>query len=465
MRLNISELSAQLSALWNEKEAATQEQKMASDENSKRMKLILQLQQELREIESASNAKAQLLEAKMQELNSELESSRLKSGERIPQLENEVRIEKSRAITLENRLQLAYAERDAQVDSLQKREAEHADRCRELADRISAAEGETARLSKELEDLRKQFARETEKADTVANEMAKKEAEKETLERELSAAKTALSGMERITNETEVLKNTVFDASTELTAVKERLETATFAASKFEADAAELRAELAKQREKADHAISVAERAVEQQLELAHKLEAAASAEADAAELRKQLAKGKGDEVDRALKSETDFRERYEVSKQKVQELEQKIVDMQIEFDNEKHEIDLELTELYGLVDQQKESGDRGVSESEQYKAEMHNRRSDLILARWHYISKLLLLQRMELSAADKSLATPARRAMFAEPLEDPERTTDASQVQSQATSQDTTCEAEGFENLPPLEMSSRKRTIRYLIS
>ena len=417
MRLQISELSAQLSALRNESETALLDCKATSEEK------ILQLQEELRELGSASSARVQSLEAQIQDLKNQLEEGRLNSGERIAHLETEIDVEKSRASELVNNLQLAHTERDAQAESMQEMEVTHADRCRELADRISAADAESAKLSTELEDLRAQLTSEIKKVNRLVDEMAEKAAEQEKLEKALS---TALNDRDSANSSTEILKKEASDAATEL----------------------------ATQREKADHAVSVAERAVEQQLELAHKLEAATIA-----------LTGKEEELGRALKSAADFKEHYEASKQKVQELEQKMVDMQDEHDNEKHEIDLELTELYGLVEQQKESGDRWVSESEQYRAEAQKRRSELVLARWHYFSKLLLQQRMELSAGDSDLTTPAKRAVFAEPLEDPERTIDASQAHSQATSQDTTYEAEGFENLPPLEMSSRKRTIRCLPS
>ena len=417
MRLQISELSAQLSALRNESETAMLDCKATSEEK------ILQLQEELRELGSASSARVQSLEAQIQDLKNQLEEGRLNSGERIAHLETEIDVEKSRASELVNNLQLAHTERDAQAESMQEMEVTHADRCRELADRISAADAESAKLSTELEDLRAQLTSEIKKVNRLVDEMAEKAAEQEKLEKALS---TALNDRDSANSSTEILKKEASDAATEL----------------------------ATQREKADHAVSVAERAVEQQLELAHKLEAATIA-----------LTGKEEELGRALKSAADFKEHYEASKQKVQELEQKMVDMQDEHDNEKHEIDLELTELYGLVEQQKESGDRWVSESEQYKAEAQKRRSELVLARWHYFSKLLLQQRMELSAGDSDLTTLAKRAVFAEPLEDPERTIDASQAHSQATSQDTTYEAEGFENLPPLEMSSRKRTIRCLPS
>ena len=417
LRLQISELSAQLSALRNESETAMLDCKATSEEK------ILQLQEELRELGSASSARVQSLEAQIQDLKNQLEEGRLNSGERIAHLETEIDVEKSRASELVNNLQLAHTERDAQAESMQEMEVTHADRCRELADRISAADAESAKLSTELEDLRAQLTSEIKKVNRLVDEMAEKAAEQEKLEKALS---TALNDRDSANSSTEILKKEASDAATEL----------------------------ATQREKADHAVSVAERAVEQQLELAHKLEAATIA-----------LTGKEEELGRALKSAADFKEHYEASKQKVQELEQKMVDMQDEHDNEKHEIDLELTELYGLVEQQKESGDRWVSESEQYKAEAQKRRSELVLARWHYFSKLLLQQRMELSAGDSDLTTLAKRAVFAEPLEDPERTIDASQAHSQATSQDTTYEAEGFENLPPLEMSSRKRTIRCLPS
>ena len=170
MRLQISELSAQLSALRNESETALLDCKATSEEK------ILQLQEELRELGSASSARVQSLEAQIQDLKNQLEEGRLNSGERIAHLETEIDVEKSRASELVNNLQLAHTERYAQAESMQEMEVTHSDRCRELADRISAADAESAKLSTELEDLRAQLTSEIKKVNRLVDEMAEKAA-------------------------------------------------------------------------------------------------------------------------------------------------------------------------------------------------------------------------------------------------------------------------------------------------
>jgi hypothetical protein len=168
---------------------------------------------------------------------------------------------------------------------------------------------------------------------------------------------------------------------------------------------------------------------------------------------------------------ESDFKE-HEVlglkSLNSIEVLKQRIVDLEgvnsklhSEHEHRNQEIDLELSELYEFVEQQKEAGDRYLAERDGCKQEAKILQAKIVLVRYSYFAQVLMLKHDILTQeCDNMPADPAevRENSVASILQDsgqPQKPTDLS------TSHGTTFGPEGFEALPLLQLSSRKLTKR----
>jgi len=413
MREYITELSAKLNGLKMDAESATQ---AVHEKANKKME---QLKRELTELSQTSNARAKNLERQVEELKKELKNAHLKYCEKVletktvetehaercremvertAKLERDVEVEMARALNAVRGLKQAEHDHEARLEDVHtEMDAEHADRCRELADRISLSEAEAARLMMELADansalerVKRQISKEIENAEHATAKLTTK----------LALADSALEGMrDQMSREMESAEADVARLTMEIA----------FANSALEG----VREQMAKETEGAEYARASSSKA---ELEIS---------------------------VLKLMKTKQD----------------QKIVDMQEEHEAHNNEIEMELTELYRFVEQHREAGDDWLAESEQYKEEVQSLRASLVQIRYGFFCKLLLLHSLP-TESNKSETTPAKTTMFASPLEGLQQTLEASLLGSEATqdTQDSTFGPEGFETLPPLQMSSRKQ-------
>ena len=389
----------------------------------------------------------------------------------IAKLEGDVVKETARAIKAEGEVLNAMAAHGGLGERLAK-ETERANKAeanlRAQNREKLASDNELLKAKERIADVEEQLKAATERARRGAYELAACEDEKCRIREELDEARVSLAALEETLVE-EAEKGLKHEADL-VAREKEQVQTLNDLVEATAALAASREgfAKVAEEAEKSAQALRDAQAAhADLGQKLAAQTERAEKAEAKLKEgdQQRQILDAISHEADDLRASLEESKTQEESSRQRVKELEDEVVEIQGQHEKNNQVMDKKLSELYELVEQQKEAGDQSFIEAEQSKQEAQTLRSALVLARYDYFCKLLLVQDFAGVDASGDVAAP-KRAVFAKVLEEREGdtgTVDANQgsmedVGSQSASHDTTFGPEGFETLPPLHMSSRKQ-------
>lgn len=391
----------------------------------------------------------------------------------IAKLEADVARETARAVKAEERLLNAAAAHGGlgdklamETDRANKAEADLLSREREIRE----SEGEFVEAIAQLEG---RLASETERADGATAKLVESADDSSKVQKTLDALldTVAVLGDKMADGAEKALKH----ESDLLRRANAQVQTLKKLADADSAIAA-LRAKLAEETQRADQAARALldAEAAHAKERLAAQTEGLQRAETDLREKeqQRQILDAISHEADDLRASLEESRVHEEMSTCKIKDLEDKIVEIQRDHEQHTQKIEQELSQLHEFVEQQKEAGNQSCMEAEKSVLEARSLRSALVLARFDYFCKLLLVQRLVPVGASEDAAVP-KRAIFAQVLEEqlPDAGAVASSVDinqqsveegaSQSVSQDTTFGPEGFETLPPLHMSSRKQRCR----